>query len=52
MLWVVSAVLQTFPVTAEDVSVTLPPEQKVRGPPAVMVGIVGNTQVPTVTEPL
>ena len=37
---------QVFPVASDEVNVTLPPEQKVVGPPAVMVGAVG----PGVTE--
>jgi hypothetical protein len=32
---------QALPVAAEDVSVTLPPEQKVVGPPAEIVGAAG-----------
>ena len=32
---------QSLPVAAEDVSVTLPPEQKVVGPPAEIVGAAG-----------
>ena len=31
----------TLPLAEEDVSVTLPPEQKVVGPPAVIVGVAG-----------
>ena len=42
---------QVFPVAEDDVNVTLPPEQKVVGPPAEIVGIAGNgftvTVVPT-----
>lgn len=44
---VVSPVDQTFPLAAEDVSVTDPPEQNVVGPPAVIVGVAAT--VPTVT---
>jgi hypothetical protein len=32
---------QTFPEAEDEVSVTLPPEQKVVGPPAVIVGVAG-----------
>jgi len=31
-----------FPVVAEDVKTTVPPEQKVVGPLALMVGVAGN----------
>lgn len=44
---VVSPVDQVFPVAAEEVNTTDPPEQKVVGPPAVMVGVAGGG--PTVT---
>ena len=37
MLWDVALLLHVFPVTALDVSTTLPPWQKVVGPPAVTV---------------
>ena len=33
---------QVFPVADEDVKTTLPPVQKVVGPPAVIVGVVGS----------
>ena len=32
---------QTFPLAEDEVKVTLPPEQKVVGPPAVIVGVAG-----------
>ena len=32
---------QTFPEVLEEFSVTLPPEQKVVGPPGVTVGVAG-----------
>jgi hypothetical protein len=38
---VVSPVDHTFPVEAEEVNTTDPPEQNVVGPPAVIVGTVG-----------
>ena len=38
---VVAPVDQVFPVAEDDVKTTDPPEQKVVGPPAVMVGAVG-----------
>jgi hypothetical protein len=48
---VVAPVDQLLPVAEEDVSVTLPPSQKVVGPLAIMVGLAGNgltvTVVPT-----
>ena len=34
--------LQILPVVAEEVSVTDPPAQKVVGPLAVIVGVLGN----------
>ena len=37
MLCVVAPVLQTLPVASDEVNTTLPPWQKVVGPPAVMV---------------
>ena len=46
ILEVVAAVDHKYEVPALDVSVTLPPEQKVVGPPGVMVGAEG--MVPTV----
>lgn len=39
---VVSPVDQVFPLAEEDVSTTEPPEQKVVGPPGVMVGVAGG----------
>jgi len=45
MLWVVSPLLQTFPVALLLVSTTLPPAQKVVGPPAVIVGGGGRSTV-------
>jgi hypothetical protein len=39
--WVVSPVDHKLPVADEDVKVTLPPAQKVTGPPAVIVGVGG-----------
>ena len=48
---VVSPVDHTFPVEAEDVNTTEPPaEQKVVGPPAVIVGTVGIGFTVTVSE--
>ena len=41
MLWVVAPVLHTLPVALLLVSVTLPPAQKVNGPPALIVGVAG-----------
>ena len=38
---VVAPLLHEYEVDALDVSVTLPPEQNVVGPPAVMVGVAG-----------
>jgi hypothetical protein len=38
---VVAPVDQVLPVACEEVSTTLPPEQKVVGPPAVTVGVAG-----------
>jgi hypothetical protein len=45
---VVAPVDQTFPVADEDVNTTLPPAQKVKGPPAEMVGVDGNAVTLTV----
>lgn len=46
---VVSPVLHVFPVALDDVSVTVPPEQNVNGPPAVTTGVGGlDTTVTTV----
>ena len=39
MLCVVAPVLHKYPLAAEEVRITLPPEQNVRGPFAVIVGI-------------
>jgi hypothetical protein len=39
---VVAPVDHVFPVADEDVNTTLPPAQKVNGPPAEIVGVVGN----------
>ena len=41
MALVVDPSLQTLPLAALDVRVTLPPLQKVVGPPGVMVGVGG-----------
>jgi len=41
-------VLQVFPVALEDVNVTLPPVQKVVGPLAETVGVLGNGLTVTV----
>lgn len=49
---VVSPVDQVFPVAAEDVKVTDPPEQKVVGPPGVIVGVAGGGVTVTVTPAL
>jgi hypothetical protein len=38
---VVAPVDQTFPVAEDEVKTTLPPAQKVNGPPAVIVGVAG-----------
>ena len=40
--WVVAPVDQTLPLAEEDVNTTLPPAQKVVGPPAVIVGVAGS----------
>ncbi len=42
MDWVATPVDQVFPLAEEEVKVTEPPEQKVVGPPAVIVGTVGS----------
>jgi len=42
MDWVVAPFDHTFPVVAEDVKTTVPPEQNVVGPLALMVGAAGN----------
>ena len=53
---VVAPVDHVFPVAEDDVKVTLPPEQKVVGPPAEIVGVVGGVTTVTFcvveTEPL
>lgn len=46
----VAPVDQVFPVTADDVNTTDPPEQKVVGPPAVIVGTAGSGFTVTVEE--
>lgn len=38
---VVAPVDQRLPVAAEEVKVTLPPAQKLVGPPGVIVGVAG-----------
>jgi len=38
---VVAPVDQTFPLADDEVNTTLPPAQKVNGPPAEMVGVAG-----------
>jgi hypothetical protein len=48
MLCVVAPVDHKLPDAELDVNVTLPPAQKVVGPPAVIVGVAGNGL--TVTE--
>ena len=48
---VVAPVLQVFPEALLDVSVTVFPEQKVKGPPAEIVGVVGNGLTVIVVEP-
>jgi hypothetical protein len=42
MLGVVAPFDQRYVVPEEDVNVTLPPAQKVKGPPAVIVGAAGG----------
>jgi hypothetical protein len=49
ILCVVSPVDHTLPVAELEVKVTLPPWQKVVGPPAVMVGVVDEVDE---TKPL
>ena len=39
---------QVFPVALDEVNVTEPPEQKVVGPPALIVGVVGTVFTVTV----
>ena len=46
---VVAPVDHVFPVADEDVNTTDPPAQKVSGPPAVIVGVVGSAFTVTVT---
>ena len=41
MLWEVEPVLHVLPIGLLLVKVTLPPAQKVRGPPALIVGAAG-----------
>ena len=48
MLCVVAPVLHKFPVAAEEVRITLPPEQNVIGPLADMVGMGLGLTVTTV----
>lgn len=48
---VVSPVLQVLPVAEEDVSVTLPPVQKVVGPLAETIGALGKGFTVTVADP-
>jgi hypothetical protein len=48
MLAVVAPVDQRYEVPALEVSVTLPPTQKVNGPPAVMVGVAGSAFTVTI----
>lgn len=45
---VVAPVDQAFPVVEEDVRTTEPPEQKVVGPPVVIVGVAGSAFTVTV----
>ena len=47
---VVAPVLQVLPVALEEVNVTLPPVQKVNGPLAEIVGVVGAGFTVTVVE--
>ena len=46
--WLVAPFDQIFPVADDEVSVTLPPWQKVVAPEAVMVGVAGNALTVTV----
>ena len=48
--WVVAPVDQVFPVEADDVNTTDPPEQKVVGPLATIVGATGGGFTVTVEE--
>ena len=52
MEFVVSPVDQVFPPEAEEVNVTDPPEQKVVGPPGVIVGVAGGAVTVTVVPAL
>jgi len=47
--WLLAPFDHKLPVEAEDVSTTLPPAQKVVGPPAVIVGAAGAGVTETVT---
>jgi hypothetical protein len=47
---VVAPVLQLFPVVLDDVNTTLPPVQKVNGPLAETVGVLGNGLTVIVVE--
>jgi hypothetical protein len=49
MVWVVALLLQRLPEAALDVRFTLPPAQKVVGPPGVMEGVGGVGFTVTVT---
>ena len=49
MDWVVAPLLQVLPVAALDVSVTLPPSQKVVAPDVLTVGVAGTGFTVTVT---
>ena len=44
---VVAPVDHVFPVAEDEVKVTLPPEQNVVGPPAVIVGVAGGATTVT-----
>lgn len=48
--WVAAPFDQVFPVAADDVNTTDPPEQKVVGPLAVIVGATGSGFTVTVVE--
>jgi hypothetical protein len=50
MAWVVAPFDQRYDVPALEVSVTLPPAQKVVAPPAVMVGVAGLALTVTVMD--
>lgn len=47
---VVAPVLQVLPDALEDVSVTVPPEQNVSGPPADTTGVGGLDKIVTVVD--